>query len=119
CRIAGPCIGASPCIGLGTNAVAHKQLASARATSRGFGITVLRVGLAFASATLLTLRRQELAEELRQHLAPRHPVVAPILAPCVDAIRNALRTEHLLDVPALRRLFVGTLTVRQQDEALT
>ena len=62
--------------------------------------------------------RQELAEELRQHLAPGDPVVPPGVVPRVDAVRDALRTEHALDVPALLRILELALPVREQDEAL-
>src|SRR5262245_51243697 len=64
----------------------------------------------------LRLRWQELRQVLRQHLAPGHPVVAPLLAPRVDAVRDALLPEHALDAPALVGVLELALAVRQQHE---
>src|SRR5262245_54939798 len=61
-------------------------------------------------------RRQELPKVLGQHRAPRDPVVAPLLAPRVDAVGDALLSQHALDAPALVRVLELALAVRQQHE---
>src|SRR5262245_3213696 len=59
-----------------------------------------------------------LAEVLREHRAPRVPVVAVVLAPGVHAVRDALAAERVGHRPRRARVLVVALARRDDDEAL-